>query len=163
MKIKALSKEPTEMERVMENITRVETEIQQKIFQLGQMYYEDNKDGGNTESKYFAIVDLINKLDLNRKGFYKNKLRLEGQMMCENCGSVIPYGSMYCNVCGKKADEKQENVNPSANVAADANTEALKCKQCGAVLEPDSLFCVSCGAKVEANDAVQGEGNSDVL
>lgn len=143
MKFRATAKEPTEMERVMINITKIESEIQQKIFQLGQMYYEENKNNSEIEEKYFVLVDLISKLDLNRKGFYKNKLRLEGQMMCENCGSVLPYGSVYCNVCGKKADEKQEAGN------AETKAEASKCRQCGAALEEGSRFCVLCGAKVE--------------
>lgn len=143
MKFRVGAKEPTEMERVKENIAKAESEIQQKIFQLGQMYYEENKNNSEIDEKYFTIVDLINKLDQNRKGFYKNKLRLEGHMMCENCGSVIPYGSMYCSICGKKADEKQENVD-----TAESEGE-LKCKQCGMALEEGSRFCVSCGAKVE--------------
>lgn len=145
MKFKT-TKEPTEMERVMENIAQVEGEIQQRIFQLGQLYYEDHRNGSDAEEKYYTLIDLINKLDLNRVGFYKNKLRLEGQMMCENCGSVIPYGSMYCNICGKKADEKQETAGEDSAAAQ----STLKCKACGAQLEEGSLFCVSCGAKVEA-------------
>ena len=123
MKFLNSTKEPTEMERVMENIAQVEKEIQQRIFQLGQMYYENN---------------------LNRQGYYKNKLRLEGQMMCENCGSVIPFGSMYCNVCGKKADEKQADSGEAVG-----QTFSRKCKKCGAELGTDSLFCMSCGTKIE--------------
>lgn len=139
-------KEATEMDRVMENIAQSEAEIQQRIFQLGQLYYEDNKgkEKGDIEEKYFTLIDLINKLDLNRKGFFKNKLRLEGQMLCENCGSVISYGSVYCNVCGKKADEKQED-----EAAASMEDSGKRCGTCGAKLEEDSLFCTSCGAKVE--------------
>lgn len=136
-------KTPTEMDRVMENIAQVESELQQKIFQLGQMYYEDNKNNSDIEEKYFVQIDLINKLSMNRKSFYQNKLRLEGQMMCENCGSVIPYGSMFCNVCGGKVDEKQENTAPVVN------PNEAKCKKCGAVLDADSVFCASCGTKVE--------------
>jgi len=137
------SKEPTEMEQIMENITKLEVEIQQKFFQLGQLYYEDHKENGNPEENYGTIIDSIRKLDLNRKEFYKNKLRLEGQMLCESCGAIIPYGSVYCNICGKKADEKQgrESVKMSASVE--------KCKMCGAELETGSLFCTSCGSKVE--------------
>lgn len=139
-------KEATEMDRVMENIAQSEAEIQQRIFQLGQLYYEDNKGKGkgDIEEKYFTLIDLINKLDLNRKGFFKNKLRLEGQMLCENCGSVISYGSVYCNVCGKKADEKQEDESVTSMDAS-----GKRCSACGASLEEDSLFCTSCGAKVE--------------
>lgn len=142
MKFKMTAKEPTEMERVMENIAQVEAEIQQRIYQIGQMYYDENKENSQIEEKYHAMVDLINKLDMNRKGFYKQKLRLEGQMMCENCGSIIPYGSMYCNNCGQRADEKQEGgpvqVNPSA----------VLCPSCGKELEAGSLFCVYCGTKI---------------
>ena len=139
-------KEATEMDRVVENIAQSEAEIQQRIFQLGQLYYEDNKGKGkgDIEEKYFTLIDLINKLDLNRKGFYKNKLRLEGQMLCENCGSVISFGSVYCNVCGKKADEKQED-----ETVTSADDSGKRCSACGASLEEDSLFCTSCGAKVE--------------
>ena len=134
-------KELTEMDRVMENIAQVEGELQQKIFQLGHLYYENNKDKIDPQSEYFVLMDMINKLEQNRKGFYKNKLRLEGSMLCESCGAVIPYGSMYCNVCGKRADEKQEDDA--------AGTSQSKCKKCGAVLSDGSLFCTACGTKVE--------------
>lgn len=142
MKFKMTAKEPTEMERVMENIARVEEEIQQRIYQIGQMYYDENKENSQIEEKYHAMVDLINKLDMNRKGFYKQKLRLEGQMMCENCGSIIPYGSMYCNNCGQRADEKQEGA------SAPVNPSAVLCPSCGKELEAGSLFCVYCGTKI---------------
>lgn len=142
MKFKMTAKEPTEMERVMENIAQVEAEIQQRIYQIGQMYYDENKENSQIEEKYHAMVDLINKLDMNRKGFYKQKLRLEGQMMCENCGSIIPYGSMYCNNCGQRADEKQEGG------PAQVNPSAVLCPSCGKELEAGSLFCVYCGTKI---------------
>lgn len=106
MKLFNGTKEPTEMDRVMENITQTENEIRGRIYQLGEMYYQANKakDRGEVDEQYYAIIDLVNKLEQNRRGYYKNKLRLEGQMMCEHCGAVIPYGSMFCNVCGQRAD-----------------------------------------------------------
>lgn len=157
------TKEPTEMERVMENIAQVEGEIQQKIFQLGQAYYNDHKADENGDEKYFPFIDMINKLDQNRNGFYKNKLRLEGNMMCANCGAIIPYGSTFCNVCGKKADERQGGGNSNDAGAADnsyvagmgaaaapvSNAGERKCTGCGAVIEPGSMFCTYCGQKVE--------------
>lgn len=143
MKFFNSSKEPTEMERVKENIAQVEAQIQQRIFELGQLYYEKHKNNIENNDEYSAIVDIINKLDQNRKGYYKNKLRLEGQMLCENCGSTIPYGSMYCSVCGKKADEKQND----AEVVVNANVP--KCAKCGEPLEEGNAFCTACGAKVE--------------
>ncbi len=65
-------------------------------------------------------------------------------MMCENCGAIIPYGSVFCNQCGKKADEVSDNPGKP-----ETYTENAKCRQCGAALEEGSQFCMSCGAKVE--------------
>lgn len=106
MKFFNSTKEPTEMDRVMENIAQTENEIRGRIYQLGEMFYQANqsKARGEVDEQYFALLDLINKLEHNRRGYYKNKLRLEGKMMCEHCGAVIPYGSMFCNVCGQRAD-----------------------------------------------------------
>ena len=59
-----------EMRQVIENIASVEEEIQEKIFQLGQMYYEENKDNEEIEPDFYAQIDLITKLDENRKSFY---------------------------------------------------------------------------------------------
>ncbi len=100
-------RESSEIRMTLENIARADGEIQEKIFQLGQKYYEENKnkETGELSQPYASIIDAVKKLEENRKGFFKNKLRLEGQMMCENCGAIIPYGSVFCNQCGKKADE----------------------------------------------------------
>lgn len=139
-------RESPEMKMALENIMQVDGEIQQKIFQLGQAYYEKNKNKSDEEldDEYAHFVQFIRKLEENRKGYYKNKLRLEGQMICENCGSIISYGSVFCNHCGKKADEKSENAETSVKAA-----DAAKCSQCGGILEEGSLFCTSCGAKAK--------------
>lgn len=139
-----ITKEPTEMDMVMENINRVEGEIQKRVYQLGLEYYEDHKEDMNIEEKYRNIVDFIYKLDLNKEGFYKNKLRLEGQMKCENCGALIPYGSMFCSVCGKRADEKQERTSDAVS-----SSPVVKCTKCGAILDENAMFCIACGAKRE--------------
>lgn len=175
MKFFNSTKEPTEMDRVMENIAQTENEIRGRIYQLGEMFYQANKakEKEEIDEKYYALIDLLNKLEYNRRGYYKNKLRLEGQMMCEHCGAVIPYGSMFCNVCGQRADGQTAapSMGPAAAIppmetpaqnmtsmeaaigqpVPPANMEPAvpKCSQCGAVLGEGSLFCESCGAKVQ--------------
>lgn len=141
-------KETSEMSRVMQNIAQVEGEIQQKLLQLGQMYYADHKDSNAGEEKYDTVIAIVRKLDQNRNGFYQNKLRLEGKMMCMSCGAVIPYGSRFCCMCGKKADEKQGNAGMDAGAGLDMEADVRRCANCGAVLEADSMFCTSCGQKV---------------
>ncbi len=64
--------------------------------------------------------------------------------MCENCGAIISYGSVFCNQCGKKADEKSDE--PGMPIE---QPKTAKCSQCGAALEEGSMFCTSCGTKVE--------------
>ena len=141
-------KEPTEMDHIMASIAQVESEMQQRFFQLGQMYYEEHKNSNSPEEKYHDLVELINKLDQNRQGFYKYKLRLQGQMLCESCGAVIPYGSLFCNFCGTKTDEGQPDTGMGAANAQPIAAEPARCPQCGEALEPDSVFCASCGTRV---------------
>lgn len=131
-----------EMRQTIENIAKIEEEIQEKIFLLGQMYYEKNKDNKEIQPDFYEQIDLITKLDENRKSFYMNKLKLEGKMMCANCGTVIPYGSIFCNNCGKRADEKQESGSGSKKAGV------RTCTVCGAELDEESLFCEQCGSKI---------------
>lgn len=142
MEILRRNPQSAEMKQIVENIARVEADIQEKIFQLGQMYYEKYKENREIEPDFYEQIDLITKLDENRKSFYMNKLRLEGKMMCANCGTVIPYGSIFCNICGQRADEKKEGVSGPAEAGA------RTCSACGAQMEAGSLFCEKCGSKV---------------
>lgn len=102
------SKELTEIQRVVENMRLTEEQIQQKFTQIGQAYYLKNVNKEDVEDEYKNLIEEIKKLDENRKGFYAHKLRLEGNMMCINCGEIVPYGSVYCIKCGKKTSSKEE-------------------------------------------------------
>ena len=109
--MQGIAKQPQELaeiKRVAENMAQVEAQIQQKFTQIGQLFYMNNVNEQGVEGQYSELIDEIRKLDENRKGFYAHKLRLEGNMMCINCGEIIPYGSVYCSKCGKRADQKQE-------------------------------------------------------
>lgn len=140
-------KEPTEMERAIESLNVAEKNLQDKIYQLGQMFYMENKDNKDIDPKYLTMIDLITKLDENRKGFYQNKLRLEGQMMCANCGGIIPYGSVYCSLCGKSATVKEAGSDTAAPFVPP--TVSKVCPKCGAEVEDGCLFCTSCGTKID--------------
>ncbi len=146
MKLFKNKQQPAEMQQIMQNIAKTEEEIQEKLYQLGVEYYERNKDNKEIDPDLYARLDVITKLNENRKSFYMNKLRLEGKMVCANCGAVIPYGSVFCNVCGKKADEKQEGGNMSKR------DNVRTCSVCGAELEKGDLFCIQCGNKISKEE-----------
>lgn len=136
-------KQPTEMERVMANLTQAENDMFQKINQLGQLYYENHKnDTDGLDEEYASLIKTIIKLDENRKGFFNYKLRLEGAMLCVNCTSAIPYGSVYCPICGKKSMEKEEGT-----IGEDTSIGDV-CNKCGKTNPPNSAFCAECGNKL---------------
>ncbi len=134
---------PTEMDHLKENLANAEREIQQKIAQLGQLFYQDHKDDPSVEPAYLALIDQIKKTEENKKNFYQNMLRLEGKMMCLDCGAIIPYGSIYCNFCGKRLSAPVEA--PKMPVA-EAGVKI--CSNCGQTLENGESFCTNCGQKV---------------
>ena len=139
------TKELTEIERVEQDLANAEEALQEKLFQLGQLFYQKHQNDSTLEPEYANMVDMITKLDENRKGFYQNKLRLMGKMMCLNCGEIIPYGSVYCSFCGQKANEKNTSTqNPENQQGAGLG---LICSNCGTELEAGTLFCPSCGTK----------------
>ena len=108
----------SEVQRVQMNIAQCESGMQQKFLQIGQMFYAENKNNKAIDTKYAEIVDQITKLDENRKGFFNHKLRLEGNMQCMSCGQIIPFGSVYCAFCGKRADASDSVDNGAVNVTA---------------------------------------------
>lgn len=95
-----------ELEQAKRNLAQAENELQQKLLQLGQMYYVAHKDDTDT-AEFSDVVSMVKKLDSNRISFYQNYLRLQGNMMCIHCEAVIPYGSCFCNVCGKSTTEEK--------------------------------------------------------
>lgn len=136
------AKEPTEIEKVEANLLQAENEMMQKLTQLGQMFFMENRENTELDPKYAALVGEIVKLDENRKSFYTHKLRVEGNMMCANCGQIIPYGSVYCSHCGKRADVKDENASEAQPVRI--------CPKCGTKMaDSNAKFCVECGTPVE--------------
>lgn len=96
-------KESAEVKQIRESLEQAERLLQDKIYQLGQAYYMDNCDKSGVEPKYREMMDIITRIEANRKGFEQEKLRLEGLMTCGSCGNVIPFGSVYCSICGRPA------------------------------------------------------------
>ena len=143
--------EPTEIERVQANITQVEGQIQQCMLKIGQMYYRDNQNRFDIDQNYRDIIDMIIKLDENRKGFFAHKLRLEGNMACVNCGRIIPYGSVFCSECGKRADVKEQES--QENYSCEINVECKVCPSCNTTYtDGDTKFCTNCGTQLGQED-----------
>lgn len=144
-------KESPEMKQAKENLAGAESALRESIFRLGQTYYMAHKD--DAAGEYADQVEMVRRQEENRRGFYQNVLRLEGKMMCENCGTIIPFGSAYCNSCGSRPDvrktEETKAAGAQGETAATAEPAGVVCRNCGAVLDAGSAFCSACGSKVE--------------
>ena len=148
-----VNKETPEMRLANENLATAEKTLQEKIYELGQQFYQEHKDDEEPDETYGEMIKLIGRLDDNRIQFYQNKLQLTGQMMCENCGAIITFGSKFCNSCGENPKKRGENVSfgaAPAQEAQDASENGVrKCAKCGAEIPAGDLFCTECGWRVE--------------
>ena len=54
------------------------------------------------EDNPFAVINLKNETKEN-----KNQENLE--IICSNCGAIIPKDSIFCNKCGKMIEKENEN------------------------------------------------------
>ena len=76
-------------------------------------------------------------------------------MRCENCGSELPNGALFCDNCGKKVEAKPKKF--CGNCGAEMDADAAFCGECGASVSstPDAqinyVFCGNCGAKIPEN------------
>lgn len=132
----------TPLTQAKENIDFMDNQIQHKYLALGRSMYQNYKKGINDLSLYQEDLKRLERDEINRASYYANWLQLQGLMECANCQSKIPFGSVFCSSCGKKASEKSDN---GGNKLVSANS----CKNCGAEMEADAMFCTSCGTKKE--------------
>lgn len=97
--------------RVMDDqIRRVEEDKRKITYQLGEAFYQANKDNDEVEEAYREQVDTINKLEYNRMIWLNRKLKLQGMRSCENCGNTLPFESLFCNKCGVKLEAVAEEL-----------------------------------------------------
>ena len=107
--------------------------------QLGQNYYERNKN--NAPAEYQGIFDRITMLNQTIVQCQEQIKIIKGVRQCPNCGADVASNVMFCGNCGY-------SMPPSAGAQAPANGPV--CANCGAPLEADAMFCTTCGAKVTA-------------
>lgn len=110
--------------QINSTISANEKQIAQLITELGQAYYENNKDNASDPlyEKVAAITALQAEIEVNRNNY--QQLQANGpkapaaeapvapvaseapaapeNSICTNCGSTIPAGSTFCTNCGSK-------------------------------------------------------------
>ena len=131
------NKSEKEIKKIDKDMESVESNIRQKLYELGCLYFEANKE---MDTPYKDKIDGIKQLEADKKVLYHQKLAIQGLMQCESCGTVISGESTFCNKCGQrvKADIVENNKK--------------QCAFCGTTIEEGMKFCVNCGKPVEEGE-----------
>lgn len=130
------SKSEKQIKKIDNAMEEIEASIHEKLYELGHMFYEINKDK-DIDVQYKGKIDSIKQFEAQKKELFKEKLAIQGLMQCESCGSVISNESVFCNNCGNKVKDDGPVINKK------------RCKFCGTLIEENMKFCVSCGKLVE--------------
>lgn len=69
-------------------------------------------------------------------------------VVCGGCGKENPYGSRFCNSCGREFETLvAPSVGPSAPRIED-EYHGRRCWNCSAPVEDEVLFCTACGTQL---------------
>lgn len=123
--------------------------INDAIYELGKAYFEANKE--NAESDFAGYIEKINKSMKEEYIWHQYRLSLEGQRLCDKCGSTITADSAFCNRCGAAVSPIDFSpVIGTSNVLQPetASGQVLTCPKCGRKIIEGAIYCEGCGTKV---------------
>lgn len=127
-----------EMDEYEEKLRGLKAEKIRIIRQIGETFYELNKDSDMVGTAYEQFFIDIEKNHKNIEITEKQQLASKGLRKCISCGSQLPLDSAFCNKCGAKQEELEKEVIIAGRV----------CPKCGAELEEGDKFCLKCGYKL---------------
>ncbi len=125
------AKDISEQTRLTGEIAKNKARREEEIKKLGEAYYQARRK--NEPENLEESVHEIELIDGILEKLTESLCRLKGIILCGQCGSEVPKGSLFCPSCG--AQIKQPSV--------------IRCGKCGAQLDAGSRFCIQCGTKIE--------------
>lgn len=128
------------------NLHEAGLKVKNAMQELGKAYFDANRE--NTEAEYYEQITCIKKCMDNEILWHQYRLSLEDKVLCENCGAVNPFNSLFCNQCGnniRAVDFSVLGVDPSVR---ENTSNTVVCRVCGKPLVSGAAFCEVCGTKV---------------
>lgn len=117
----------------------IEKEIEDLYCQLGKAYYIKNGDKcGELVAAINEEIDKYNKVDILLADF-------DGLKKCLNCGAKVSKDSVFCNNCGTKFEEVNNEETGSIEETEAENKKI--CPKCETELPDWAGFCTKCGTK----------------
>lgn len=125
------SGELMETAKINAEISRLQADIEDLQFELGQAYYADN--AHNTNSPYASILEQIAQCEEEIRIRDKRLLAQKGMRYCPYCQAIIERESEFCNKCGERVPKFAQE------------SKADTCRNCGGAMEQGKPFCPACG------------------
>lgn len=120
--------------------------------EIGKKYYAEIKKAGTVaqlDEEYQGFFAEIGKIEAEKDRMEAKQLAMQGKRRCPECRTLLTLESRFCNMCGVKLDDPNDNKEGSQEEAP-AETpkmEPKKCVFCGTDMEDDAVFCPNCGQK----------------
>lgn len=140
------SNHPAHLDALEKSKAEASQRLSTLLTELGRAYYEDHAGGQQTEyeTQMAAIREAFAEIDRCQR----EADEIAARKRCPACGTQLPEGSIFCNMCGARLPE-------APGSAEQSKPEQKVCPKCGNALGLDDLFCVSCGADLR-NTAANG-------
>ena len=99
-------------------------EINKKLKELGKYTYKARVYNMDMDEQINDVIAEIKELKENLDIINAHLDEITNQKKCPQCEAKIPKNSVYCNICGTKLDEAEEDIS-AADVADEAPAEAV--------------------------------------
>ncbi|MDL2217679.1 zinc ribbon domain-containing protein [Christensenellaceae bacterium OttesenSCG-928-M15] len=125
------SGELVEAAKLNSEINRLQMDIEDLQFELGNAYYQENKD--NPVDPYADYIAQIRQCEQEIGAYEEKLLALKGLLYCPACGEIVDGRDEFCSKCGAPVPETAEKK----------PTEL--CRNCQESMEEGELYCSQCG------------------
>lgn len=138
------TKDMTEVVRLNNAITEEQKRIDSHYLEIGRLYYHNFAD--RKEEVFRSHVAQIRQSEASMSEMKATIRRLKGLVACPMCGNEQQTDAVFCNSCGAKMPQRQEEV------VQPQGGDGIKCKSCGKIMQKGMAFCMNCGAKLEEEE-----------
>ena len=101
-------------------VAEIRGDINKKLRDLGALTYKEQIHGIDLSEQVQQIVTEITELKDNLNIINEHIAASKNHKKCSQCGANVPKNSLFCNICGAKLDEVNNDYFSSPETAENA-------------------------------------------
>ena len=138
-----MARDSSEQRRLESEIKKLDADIENAYKAIGRNVFESRQAGTEPEvdARIRAVSDMLAQIAEKRKRIEA----IKSQIVCPNCGKLMPAGTLFCTACGRSMEKREA---PADN--------RPRCPRCGDIVDPGDVFCMTCGTKLGSAAAQDG-------